>query len=186
MSQPGGSSGRWFAYREGCGVLAREVLAAAGDGEFAVFDALSGDQLVGDLLDRGGLAADDEDLKAIVVVEVDMEGGNDDLVVVVLDVGEGGLDVLLVVVVNEGDGAGDFLVAEVLAVLDEAGADHVRHGQRAVVLALLAGHLIELFGQVARNGNGKADNAVGFVGFHAGDGNKGSEGVNRSPAYGCD
>ena len=143
-----------------------------------MFDAFGGDQFVGDFLDRAGLAADDEDLQAVVVVEVDVEGGDDDLVVVVLDVGEGGLDVLLVVVVNEGDGAGDFLVAEVLAVLDEAGADHVGHGQGAVVVALLAGHLVELLGQVARDGHGKADNAVGFRGSHRGDLNRGTGVVN--------
>ena len=133
----------------------------------------------GDLLDRGGFAADNEDLQAVVVVEVDVEGGDYYLVVVVLDVGQRGLDVLLVVVVNESDGAGDFLVAEVLAMLDEAGADHVGHSQGAVVVALLFGHLVKLLGQVAGNGHGKADNAVSFVAFHAGDGSKGSGGVNR-------
>ena len=48
------------------------------------------------------------------VVEVDVQGGNDNLVVVVLDVGERGLDVLLVVVVNESDGTGDFVFPKVL------------------------------------------------------------------------
>ena len=143
-----------------------------------MFDAFGGDQFVGDLLDGAGLAADNEHLKAVVVVEVDVEGGNDNLVVVVLDVGERGLDVLLVVVVNEGNGAGDFLVAEVLAVLDEAGADHVGHGQGPVVVALLAGHLVELLGQVAGDGHGKADNPIGLVVFHRGDSIKGSGGVN--------
>ena len=62
------------------------------------------------------------------VVEVDVQAGNDNLVVVVLDVGERGLDVLLVVVVNESDGTGDFVFPKVLVGGDQAGADHVGHG----------------------------------------------------------
>ena len=156
------------------GALAREVLAGGGDGEFAVLDAFGGDELVGNLLHQRGLAADDKDFEAVVVVEVDVEGGDDDLVVVVLDVGEGGLDVLFMVVVKEGDRAGDFVVAEVLAMFDEASADHVRHGEGAIVIALLAGHLVELFGQSGRNRNGKTDNAGGFGIFHTGDVNRGA------------
>ena len=133
-----------------------------------MFDAFGGDEFVGNLLHQRGLAADNEDLQAVVVVEVDVEGGNDQLVVIVLDVGQRGLDVLLVVVVNEGDGAGDFAFPEVLVVLDQAGADHVGDGQGTVVVALLAGHLVELLGQVARDGDGKADNAVRLSSFHEG------------------
>ena len=98
--------------------LRRKILAGRGDGKFAMFDAFGGDEFVGDFFDHGRLAADDEDLQAVMVVEVGVEGGDNDLVVVVLDVGEGGLDVLLVVVVKEGDGAGDFAVAQVLSMFD--------------------------------------------------------------------
>ena len=75
--------------------LGGQVFACAGDRQFAVFDAFGGDEFVGDAFDGGGLAADGEDFHAIMVVEVNVEGGDDDLVVVVLDFGEGGLDVLL-------------------------------------------------------------------------------------------
>jgi len=63
-------------------------------------------------------------------------------------------------------------------VLDEAGADHVGHGQGAVVVALLGGHLVELLGQIARDGHGEADNAVVFRGSHRGDFNRGTRVVN--------
>lgn len=72
-----------------------------------MLDALGGDELVGNLLDGPGLAAHGQDFEAVVVVQVDVQRGDNDVVVVVLDVGESGLDVLLVVVVNQGDGAGD-------------------------------------------------------------------------------
>ena len=144
-----------------------------------MFDASGGDEFVGDFLDGGGLTANDEDLQAVVVVEMDVEGGDDDLVMIVLDVSERGLDVLFVMVVQQGDGAGDFLVAEVLAVLDEAGANHVGYGQGAVVIALLAGHLVELFGQRARDGNREADDAIGLSSSHGADLNRAEGLVNR-------
>ena len=151
-------------YREGdeAGGLAREVFAAGGDGEFAVFDAFGGYQFVGDFLDRAGLSSDDEDFEAIVVVEVDVEGGNDDLVMVVLDVGKRRLDVLFVVVVKEGDGAGDFLGAEVLAMFDERLAHLVGDGQRTVLVALLLDHFVKLAQQVARDRDGEPLNQFVF------------------------
>ena len=127
---------------------------------------------------RIGAAPHRKNLHAVMMVKVDVHGGNNHIIMVMLDIGQKPLDIALVVVVNEGDGAGDFLVAEVLAVLDEAGADHVGHGQGAVVVALLAGHLVELLGQVARDGHGKADNAVSFRGSHRGDLNRGTGVVN--------
>ena len=66
-------------------------------------DTFCGNEFVGDLFHQRCPAADDEDFEAVVVVEVDVEGGDNDLVVVVQDVGESGLDVLLVMVVKEGD-----------------------------------------------------------------------------------
>ena len=56
---------------------------------------LGRDEFVGNALDDGGFAAHGQNLQAVFVVQVGVEGGDDDLVVVVLDVGEGGLDVLL-------------------------------------------------------------------------------------------
>jgi hypothetical protein len=143
-----------------------------------MLNAFGGDEFVGNLLHDGGLATDDKDLQAVVVVEVDVEGGNDQLVVVVLNVGERGLDVLFMMVVNEGDGAGNFLSTKVLAVFNEAGANHVGDGQGAVVVALLASHLVQLFGQVARSGDSETDNALGLVAFHAEYGSKGPGRVN--------
>ena len=96
-----------------------------------------------------------QNLQAIVVIKMDMEGGNNDFVVIVLDVGQGGLDVLLVVVINQRDGAGDLCGAEFLPVLDELVADHVGDGLRPIVVALLFSHSIQLFEQLRRQRDAK-------------------------------
>lgn len=48
----------------------RQILSGAGDGEFTVFDSFGCDQFVGQSLDVDSLAANGEDFKAIVVVEM--------------------------------------------------------------------------------------------------------------------
>jgi hypothetical protein len=149
-----------------------------------VFDAFGGDELVGDLFHQGGLAADNEDLEAIVVVEVDVQSRDNDLVMIVLDIGEGGLDVLFVVVVKEGDGAGNFLGANILVMLDQAGANHIGDGERAVVVTFFARHLVELFGQRARDRNSKPDDPVGSMIFHEVDLNRAGSVVNGIDAAG--
>ena len=50
---------------------------------------LGGGELVGDLADGGRRAADDEHFQAVVVVEMDVDGGQDAVVVVVLDASAG-------------------------------------------------------------------------------------------------
>ena len=69
----------------------------------------------------------------------------------------------LVMVIDQRDGAGDFAGVEFLAVLDQLGADHVGDGQRAVVVALLAGHLVQLFEQRGRQGNAEAGGGFFFM-----------------------
>ena len=104
-------------------------MAGGGDGELAVLDALGGDQLVGKLFDFGCLAADGEDFKTVVVVEMAMQGGDDDLAVFVLEISEQILKMMPVMVVHDRDGAGDFAGALLLLMLDKLGADHVGDGQ---------------------------------------------------------
>jgi len=52
--------------------------------------------------------------------------------------------------------------------------NHIRHGQRAVVVALFTCHPVELFGQRLRDRDSKADDACGFRVFHERDGSKGT------------
>ena len=57
-----------------------------------------------------GLATDDNDFQAIVVVQMDMLSRNDDGSEIVLDIGQLLYDSRSMVVVDEGNGAGDGLV----------------------------------------------------------------------------
>ena len=133
----------------------RKVLAGGGDGEFAVFNALGGDQFVGDLLDGFGLAAHDEDFQAIMVVEMDVEGRDDYLMVVMLDVGESRLDVLLVMVVKERNGAGNFAGTVLLLVLDEGVAHLIGDSLRAILVSLLVHHAVKLAQKRRRHRHGE-------------------------------
>lgn len=114
-----------------------------------MLDAFGGDQLVGQLFDVGGGAADGEEFEAVVVVEMAVERGDDDLPVFVLEIGEEVLEVMPVMVVNKRDAAGNVAVAFLVFVFDEVGADHVGDGERPVVVALLGGHLVEGAGERA-------------------------------------
>ncbi len=52
-----------------------------------MFDALGGDEFVGQSFDVNGLAAHREDFKAVVVVEMTVQRGDNHLAVLVLEVG---------------------------------------------------------------------------------------------------
>ena len=91
--------------------------------------AFGRDEFIGDLADYAGLAAHDQNFEAVVVVEMDMDGRKNHVVVVVLDVRQCLLDVHFVVVIDESDSVGDVFVAKFLAVLDELVADHVSDGE---------------------------------------------------------
>ena len=53
-----------------------------------MLDAFGGDEFVGDFADDAGLAAHDQNFQAVVVVQMDVDGGENRVVMVVLDVGE--------------------------------------------------------------------------------------------------
>ena len=54
----------------------------------AVLHAFEADEQVGEVLDAGGLAVDDEHFKAGVVIEMRVAGGDNQVVVLVLQLGE--------------------------------------------------------------------------------------------------
>ncbi len=84
---------------------------------------------------------------------------------IVLDVGEARLQMGFVVVIDQRDGAGDFAGIHLLPMLDQLGADHVGDGQRAIVIAFLGGHFIELIQQGWREGNTEAGGGLFFHGI---------------------
>lgn len=50
---------------------------------------------------------------------------------------------MLVVVIDERDATGNLAFAQLLSMLNKVGADHVSDGQRTVVIAFFAAHLIK-------------------------------------------
>jgi len=82
---------------------------------------------IGQPADFRGRSADGDDLQTMVVVEMNVLGGNDQIVGIVLDIGEAVDEVFLMMIVNEGDSAGD-LAARTPLLLDERAADEVAEG----------------------------------------------------------
>lgn len=76
-----------------------------GDEEVAVLDTAQAEERVGKLADRFGLAAEGDDLKAVVVADVDVEDGDDQLVMGVLEIGHPGGQFAGVVVIDDGQAA---------------------------------------------------------------------------------
>ena len=122
--------------------------AGRGHGEPAAQDALYRGYLVGEPLQVPELPLADQDLHALVVVEVHVDGGVDHALVVVLDVGElvahGGDGV----VVDHDDGADHPLVVVLPLGLGEGVAYQVPDRLRSADVALLGDRFVELFEQL--------------------------------------
>lgn len=106
--------------------------------------SLGGDELIGHLLDRRRAAAGHEHFKTIIVIEVDVHGGDNQARMIVLQIGQQFLHVPFVVIVDQRDRTGDSPAPPLLPMLDEMGANHVRDGEGAVLITLFFRHLIEL------------------------------------------
>ena len=124
--------------------------------EAAVLDTFEADEAVGELLDLGGFAVDDEDFEAGVVVEMGVAGGDDEVVEGVLEVGELLADAVGVMVIDEGDGADDGGVGGGGLVADEAVADEIAEGLRAVGVAAFLDGAVELVEEIGVDGDADA------------------------------
>ena len=121
-----------------------QIVAGAGNRESSVFHAFGGDERVSEFFHRGYATAHDDDFQAVVVIEMDVERGDDALAVIVLQIGERFLQMAFVMIENERDCARDFVVAVMLMMLDEMIADHVGERLRTVVVTFLFRHRIEI------------------------------------------
>lgn len=118
-----------------------------------MFDAFRGDQHVGHFADGGRFSADHEDFKAIVVIQMHVQGGEDVVVVIVLDGVEFFAEQTDVMVVDKGDGADYIGVGRFPGLFDEVVADQVAEGFGAVGVSAPPDALIELFQKIAIDGN---------------------------------
>ena len=126
------------------GLVRVRFRAGGGDGQLAVLDALGGDELIREAAHGVGAAAHGQDFHAGVVVEMHVQRRDDQFAVVVLDFRQQVLDVPLMVVVDQRHRAGDLVVADLAEMVDQAGAHQVRHGLRAVGIALGLHHVVQL------------------------------------------
>ena len=126
--------------------------------------AFRADESVSDSLDFRNPTAHDEHFQAVVVVEVNMQRGDDGIAMVVLKVRERLLHVMGVMVVNQRHRARRFAVAGHLTMLDQVIANHVGDGQGTVVVPFFVDHLVELDEKILFQGNAEAGNAFGAHG----------------------
>jgi len=121
-----------------------------------VLDALGSDEAIGHPTDLAGLPTHDQHLETIVVVQVNMERGDNQFVVIVLQVRQRFLKPVFVMVIDQRDRPGDFLVAELLLMFHQVIPNHVGDGQGPVIVTLLPGHLGELPGQGGGHGHAES------------------------------
>lgn len=105
--------------------------------------ALGADEAVAKALHVSRFSAQEDDFEAVFAVEVCVEGGDDQIVVLVLDAGELIREQAGVVVVDEGHGGDDGGVARGDGGVDEAVADKVAKGLGAVLVALVGDEAVE-------------------------------------------
>jgi hypothetical protein len=82
----------------------------AGHSKVAVTNPSEGDESICQFLDFSGFSSHYDDLKAVIVVHMDMGGGNNMVMVVVLHQGYFLLQLVLVMVVDQADHAHDLFV----------------------------------------------------------------------------
>ena len=82
-------------------------------------------------------AAHHQDLQAVVVIQVHVQGGEDRVMEVVLDIGEFLVQQAHVVIVDQGDGAHHLAFGRFPGLLDQLVADQVAERLRAVGVAAL-------------------------------------------------
>jgi hypothetical protein len=113
-----------------------------------MFDALGGDERVSHLSNPVGATANGENFQTVTMVQVDVQRGNNQIAMIVLDVRQQLHQMRFVMVVHDGNRAGYFMVVPLL-MFHELGADHVGNGQRPVMITFFLAHPVQLARQFA-------------------------------------
>src|ERR1017187_2978567 len=120
-----------------------------GDGQPAVLHALSADQYVGHFPYFRRLAFYHQHLQTIIVIEMHVQGGEDRMVVIVLDGRELLAELPHVMVVNQRHGADYLAVRRFPGLFHQFVANQVAKRLRPVGVAALPDEVVELVQQVA-------------------------------------
>ncbi len=92
--------------------------------QVAVADTPQGEEIIGQCLDLFGLAPDDNNLQAVIMIHMHMGRGDNLVVVFMLQGGDFFLHLGLMVIINKGDDAHDILVGGPF-ILDKALPDQI-------------------------------------------------------------
>ena len=103
----------------------------------AMLDALRTDQSIGQRLQIGRLSGGDHDFEAIIVVQVDMQRGQDGVMVLVLQFRQLVLQQARMVIVNQRDGSDNLGVRRFHRFLNQLGADEIAKCLRSARVSLL-------------------------------------------------
>ena len=123
-----------------------------------MLDTAGADQLVADMFYIFSPAMDNEHLQAILVIEVDMGGGDDGSEMPMLQVRQEVREFSRMTVINDGDGPYRLLGPRFPFSLHQAVADQVSYGFRPVCISLAGDKLIEFCQEVMVNRDTEAGN----------------------------
>jgi hypothetical protein len=140
--------------------LCRQSRAGGGESEFAVLDAFGCDQPIRKGFDSRGSSTHHQNLQAIVMIQVNMKGGNNRVPMIVLDIRERFLHVRGMMVIDQRDSSHGFSIRHLLLVLHEMVANHVRNRQRPVLVTLFSRHPAKLPEEIPVHGYTETFNAL--------------------------
>ena len=121
-----------------------------------MLDALSADQRIRNFSHRAGLAAHHQYFKAIVVIEMHMQRGEDRAVVIVLQVGQLLVEEANVVIVYEGDSADNTRFGRFPGLFHQLIPDKIAKGLRPVRIATVIDEPIEFLEKLGIDGYANA------------------------------
>jgi len=124
-----------------------------------VFDSFSANQGIGHLADFGGAAAHDQNFETVIVIEVNVKGREDGVMVIVLDGGEFARELADVMIIDEGYGSDYVTTGSFPGLLDKFFPDEIAKGFGTVGVATAGNQLIKLLKQVGGDGDTDAAKA---------------------------
>src|SRR5271156_5665651 len=125
-----------------------QIFAGGGDDKFSMFHPAQTEDLIGDLPEFGTSSFHDHYLQTVVVIQVDVGGGQYLRVGLVLNLGQAIAQVWTMVVVNHGESGGDDFVLVTFFGYQML-ANQIAHRLGAVLVAPLDDRLIEFLQQIS-------------------------------------
>src|SRR5699024_638838 len=157
QSEPWLQAGDWRWWTDDDGNLNRpsvEIAADRGHGQLAMLDSLDADQAVCECAHLPPRPFDGNHFQAMVMVQMQMHGGQDQLVMIVLDCGQLLGQGAYMMIEHQRDRAHDFRLV-IPAIADQLVADQIADRFRAGLVATPGAQLVELPEQTLVHGNSK-------------------------------